>query len=137
VICKYCKKDNPPGEWFCIEDGMPLYAESISPVLPSARLILPNRTIELEEKEISFGKEDFIEDVPASKIQHISRKLKPQFRIIRENETFFLDDYNSTNGTKVNDIEINPKKGGSGRQELKDGDKILIANILKIEFQYR
>jgi pSer/pThr/pTyr-binding forkhead associated (FHA) protein len=137
LICNYCKRDNPPGVRFCNFDGMPLFPEqAISPVHANARLILPNRTIELEEKEASFGKEDFINDVPTSKIQYISKKLKPHFRIIKDNDRFYLEDNNSVNGTKVNDIEINPKKGGNGKQELKDGDKILIASILKIEFQY-
>ena len=137
MICNYCKQDNPPGEIFCKFDGMPLFlARSISRLSANARLELPNRTIELEEKEASFGKEDFKNDVSASKINYISKRLKPQFRIIKENDRYYLEDNNSTNGTKINDIEINPKKGGNGKQELKHGDRILIANILNAEFQY-
>lgn len=144
MICDYCKKDNPPGERFCIYDGWPLFPSQASvhapiqvPVQTNARLILSDRTIELEEKEALFGKEDFINDVPTTKIQYISKKSKPHFRIIKENDRFYLEDDKSTNGTKVNDIEINPKKGGNGKQELKDGDRIVIANILNVQFQYQ
>ena len=110
---------------------MPLF-----PFAGKARLVLPNRTIELEEEEAFFGKEDFSNDVPSDKIQYISRKIKPHFKIIKEDNKFFIEDNNSLNGTKVNNIEINSKKGGSGKQELKEGDNIVVANILKISFQY-
>ncbi len=97
---------------------------------------MSDRTIELEETETLFGKEDFVKDVPSDKIQYISRKAKPHFRIIKENNRFYIEDNISVNGTKINNIEINPNKGGSGRQELREGDNIIIASILKIKFKY-
>ncbi len=131
VICNYCNQESPEGEYFCSHDGMLLF-----PVQSRAKLVLPDRIIELGEKEASFGKEDFSNDVPSDKIQYISRKSKPHFRIIKENNRFYIEDNNSLNGTKVNNIQISSKKGGSGKHELRDGDNIIIANILNIRFQY-
>lgn len=48
---------------------------------------------------------------------------KEHFEIIEENATFFIKDRNSSNGTKINDIEIS-----SNKYPLKDGDVIKIGS---------
>ncbi len=95
--------------------------------LLNAELILPQREIEINQNENIFGRSDFESDLSEEYLSYITNKEgeRYHFKIIREDGTFYIQDDNSTNGTKLNDIEIK----GRGKKELENGDKIILAEI--------
>lgn len=97
------------------------------PVL--AKLILPNNSeIKLIENEKIFGRENFFGVAPSDDIVFIGKK---HFKITKIDNIFYLEDLDSVNGTKLNGEEIK----GLGRKELKWGDEILVADVLKISYE--
>ncbi|MCZ7396970.1 MAG: FHA domain-containing protein [Candidatus Methanoperedens sp.] len=93
-----------------------------------AMLILPNNNeIKITEPEKIVGREDFVGAIPADDLQFIGRK---HFKIIKMDNGLYIEDLDSANGTKLNGDEIK----GAGRIELKDGDEILVADILKLRY---
>lgn len=140
IKCPNCGYINPPGTSYCEKCGAELQAASpaaqaatqvVAPA-PSVSYTLSFRGISLEFSDDmkTFGRKDFIPYLPESEYMYISRK---HFTIFREGDKFYIQDEGSTNGTKVNGVEIK----GKGRVELKDGDKILVAEILEIEFKVK
>ena len=91
-------------------------------LLPSKREILITRNMR------TFGRKDFEKDVSDDeKLLLISRN---HFVITRGGNEFYIEDLNSTRGTKLNGIEIK----GKGRQKLNAGSEITLPAGLKIKF---
>jgi pSer/pThr/pTyr-binding forkhead associated (FHA) protein len=91
----------------------------------SAKLVLPDGEMEVRERE--YGREDFMGTVPDDKLGFISGR---HFGITRLEGEHYIDDLESTNGTRLNGEEIK----GKGKRKLKDGDEILVANVLEIRY---
>ena len=96
-------------------------------ILIKAELILPKRKIEITTEEKRFGRSDFENDLSTAELDYISKNdgEKYHFRIINQGEIFYIQDYNSINGTKLNGREIR----GRGGFELRNNDKIELAGI--------
>ena len=93
-----------------------------------AMLILPNDyEIKITEPEKIVGREDFVGAIPADDLPFIGRK---HFKIIKTDNGLYMEDFNSANGTRLNGEEIK----GKGRKELKDGDIILVADVLQMRY---
>jgi hypothetical protein len=93
-----------------------------------AKLILPNNSkITLNEDSKLIGRADLARALSPEELLLVSRE---QFRISSENNTYFIEDKNSHNGTKVVGLDIR----GRGRQQLKDFDMIEVAGVLSITF---
>jgi len=96
---------------------------------PAARLSLPGgNDIMLAGNARSFGRRDFEEFMPAGQVSYISRQ---HINIWAENGLYFIDDRSSTNGTRINGMEIK----GTGRHVLTDGDVIELAGKFSFNFQ--
>ena len=133
-----CGKMNPPGTPFCVECGADLSQAPSSPLAESAvaappviraRLILPDNTeIALTEATRMIGRSDFERAVSADDLKYISRE---HHWISFEADKFYIEDRDSANGTKLNGVEIK----GMEKQELKDGDKLELAEVTTVTFQ--
>lgn len=94
------------------------------------RLILlnnKNKEIKITKIEETFGREYFFDSIPDHDLQYIGRQ---HFKIITLDDGLYIDDQNSENGTKLNGEEIK----GLGKRKLKDGDEILVADVLKMRY---
>lgn len=142
IQCPSCSKMNPVGTQFCVECGADLSQVAPPPVPPGAppvvkaRLILPdNSEIALTEATRMIGRSDFERVVSADDLKYISRVQADQgkfhFRTSFENGKFYVEDLDSANGTKLNGVEIK----GKGKQELKDGDKVEVAEVAAVIFK--
>src|SRR4030042_1162605 len=106
-------------------------AEPATVVAPStkARLVLPdNSEFVINVSSKTIGRNDFEKIVPPENLQYISRR---QCTIKSEGSRFYIEDQNSSNSTKVNGVNIK----GMGKQELKVGDKIDLADVLVLTFK--
>ena len=104
-----------------------------SPTMPvtRGRLTLPdNSEILLTEPVRDIGRDDFTRVASTDALKYVSRQ---HCRIIAEAGRYFIEDLQSANGTIVNGVNI----AGKGKQELKDGDKIDLANIVTLTFRTR
>jgi YVTN family beta-propeller protein len=101
--------------------------EAIQKDTHKAELILPERKIEITAGENIFGRGDFESDLAVAELGYITKKEggKYHFRITKQEGRFYIQDDLSKNGTKLNGKEIK----GSGRIELKNGEKITLAGI--------
>ena len=94
-----------------------------------AKLILPDSSeISLTEAIKPIGRSDFDKVVAPEVLSYISRN---HFVIRYDNCQYFVEDLDSTNGTKTNGIDIRNK----GKQEIKDGDRIEVADLLELTFK--
>ena len=93
---------------------------------------LGNHIIPISSLPQSFGREDFTGMVPENILRSISRRMKPQFTIHYDYSRgcFIIKDDNSTNGTYVNNENIQ----GKGWIPLKNGDIVNLARILNLKF---
>jgi len=91
-------------------------------LLPSKREILITRNMR------TFGRKDFKKDI--SDDENLLLISRNHFRITRSGNEFYIEDLNSTRGTKLNGIEIK----GKGRQKLNAGSEITLPAGLKIKF---
>jgi hypothetical protein len=95
----------------------------------AAKLALPGgNDILLAGNTRSFGRHDFEEFMPSSQVSYISRQ---HINIWYENGQYYIEDRSSTNGTRINGMDIK----GTGRHALADGDVIELAGKLSINFQ--
>jgi len=95
----------------------------------AARLSLPSgNDILLAGNARSFGRRDFEEYMPASQVSYISRQ---HINIWTDNGEYYIEDRSSTNGTRVNGMDIK----GTGRHPLTDGDLIELAGKFSMSFQ--
>jgi hypothetical protein len=76
----------------------------------------------------SLGRRDFEDFMPSAQVSYISRQ---HINIWSENRQYYIEDRSSTNGTRVNGMDIK----GTGRHALADGDVIELAGKLSINFQ--
>jgi pSer/pThr/pTyr-binding forkhead associated (FHA) protein len=149
IKCPQCGNDNPPDSLFCENCGFKLPAAP-APVTPPPPPVAPPPTptptpappsvmyslnfktgaFDVSETTRSFGRQDFAKHIPESDHKYISRK---HFTIFKEDDKFFIQDEGSSNGTKLNDEEIK----GAGKKELKDNDKILVADTVELQFNVK
>jgi hypothetical protein len=109
----------------------PVAIEPATVVAPATRtrLVLPNKyEILINEGVKPLGRNDFDKLVSADDLKYISRQ---QLLIRSESGRYFIQDLNSANGTKLNTVDIT----GKGETELRDGDRIEIANLLELTFK--
>jgi hypothetical protein len=131
-VCPQCGFDkNPENAKFCMNCGVQLPVEeeiSPRPTMPAAKLVLPStREILVTEQETIIGRGDFLQEMSPEEAKYVSRE---QLTIFFEDEKYYVLDENSTNGTKLNGVEIK----GSGKKELKDNDRIVLADTIKVIF---
>jgi len=92
-------------------------------------LTLPDKSeIQLNEPIKYIGRDDFSKIATPDTLKYISR---PHCMIIVEAGKYFIEDLQSANGTRVNGVNI----AGKGKQELKGGDKIDIADVMTLIFR--
>jgi hypothetical protein len=84
--------------------------------------------IAISENAESLGRNDFRSLVKPEKADLISRQ---HVRFDCENGEYYIEDRNSTNGTKLNGSSIR----GKGKYLLKDGDEIELADALTLTFK--
>ncbi len=93
-----------------------------------AKLVLKeNNEFLIDEYEQIFGREDFIGILDPDNLAFIGKK---HFRIIKNENNFFIEDLKTKNGTLLNKIEIK----GAGLKKLKNEDEILVAKTLRIRY---
>jgi hypothetical protein len=76
----------------------------------------------------SLGRNDFRSLVKSDKADLISRR---HIQFDCEDGEYYIEDSNSTNGTKLNGSSIN----GKGRYLLREGDEVELADILTLTFK--
>jgi len=133
-----CGRINPAANAFCYYCGALLgewvkigpEPRTSSPAHPvRARLKLPgNGEISLATEARWLGLDDLNGLVPEHNLKYISR----QHLIIRfENGQYYVEDQNSTNGTRLNGTEIK----GKGKYRLDNGDQIAVADVITLTFK--
>jgi hypothetical protein len=96
---------------------------------PGPKLITSNgEPIPLSGDSGSLGRSDFLSLVKADEADLISRQ---HLRFDCEDGECFIEDRNSTNGTKLNGASI----GGKGRYLLREGDKVELADVITLTFK--
>ncbi len=139
-ICN-CGHENPLDSQFCEGCGKSIEIKAATPPsqkIMNAIIIFPNGHEEQITTTRWIGREDLLDIVPSEKSDEISRK---HCKIVIEDDNYFLEDEpsperegrTSGNKTYLNDIEITNK----GRQQLKDGDTIDLAELVKLQFKIR
>jgi pSer/pThr/pTyr-binding forkhead associated (FHA) protein len=95
----------------------------------AARLNMPGgHEIVLAGNARALGRQEFMDFMPADLNSYISRQ---HINIWYENGEYYIEDRSSTNGTRINSIDIK----GTGRHMLADGDAIDLAGKLNIIFR--
>ncbi len=85
---------------------------------------------QLEDGEsFVIGRKDLTTAVTPDKLQYVSRK---HVRIFNDGGEVFVEDLNSTNGTKLNGVEI---KGGRPRR-LRSGDEITLGGFVRMMIEF-
>ncbi len=96
---------------------------------PGPKFIMSNgEHIPISGNAGSLGRSDFRSLVKPDKADLISRQ---HIRLDCEDGECYIEDRNSTNGTKLNGSSIN----GKGRYLLREGDKVELADILTLTFE--
>lgn len=136
--CPSCKHVNPADSTFCEQCGADLAAQPPTPApvpapVPAAPgfegiLVLPDGKELLIGTKKTLGRVDLAKYASPAEASWVSRQ---HFSIFIENGTFYIQDDGSTNGTKLNGTEIR----NQGKQPLKDGDEILVADVVKLMFK--
>jgi pSer/pThr/pTyr-binding forkhead associated (FHA) protein len=99
------------------------------PSLPAAKLVLPDmKEIPISGTEKNIGRDDFLKVASPDDAKFISRE---HLKITYENGRYYIVDERSTNGTKLNGVEIK----GQGKRELNANDEIVLADTMKVRFQ--
>lgn len=127
--CPACGFDeNPPDAQFCINCGVRL-SRAPQPSVPGAKLVLSDMTeIPLDSREILLGRKDFLQATPPKEAKYISRE---HFKILHEDDAYFILDEGSSNGTTVNGEEIKGKE----KKKLHDDDEIVLADTVTVRFR--
>ena len=111
------------------ESGVNIKNATVSLPITKAKLTLPNNAdIALNGIIRPIGRGDFEGQISSSTLRYISRQ---HFWIRSDRGKYFLEDYQSTNGTRLNGIAIK----GKGLHLLNDGDKIEISGIVVLIFK--
>lgn len=107
----------------------PTEEQTVPLPLSSARMVLPdNSEIHISGKTRRLGRADFEKYLSPEALMFISRQ---HFLIISDGGKYYVEDLNSANGTKANGVLM---RSGE-RHELKDGDRILVADVLTLTFR--
>lgn len=94
----------------------------------SAKLVLPNNSnIVVKDPEDIIGREDFLGVVTSDKLCFIG---KCHIKITRKDNSFYIQDLNTKNGTTVNGKRLD----GDQMYRLQDGDEIVIAKSLPVKY---
>jgi len=104
------------------------FPTNIRLALSNNREILLSKEGKESEFERVLGRSD-LKEATGENLNYISRE---HFRIIKDGKKLYIADNGSRNGTKLNEEEIR----GNGKKELKKGDEILLADVLKLRFEY-
>jgi hypothetical protein len=100
----------------------------LAPVNTSSLVLPDNSEISIAGEARSIGRSDLGRAVSPEAQKYISR----QHLLVRSNNgRYFIEDSDSANGTKVNGVDIT----GRGRQELRDGDRIDVADAVSLTFK--
>lgn len=147
IKCSQCAHDNPPDSAFCEECGFKLpttqpIAVPPSPLPPKpvglCTLTFKSGVLEVSEPIKTFGRQDFAKHMLESEYKFISRK---QFTIFNESGKFLIQDggeeqgkwKESSNSTRLNGEDLR----GAGKKELKENDKISVADTIELQFNIR
>jgi hypothetical protein len=138
IECQGCKQINPPGTAFCDQCGASLsqtnQSSQTQPPIPPPPPKLKNSVVLPDGAEIAieakkeFGRLDLAKFAGPSEAMWMSRS---HFVVFEENGVPYIQDQGSTNGTKLNNKEIKLQ----GKQQLKDGDEIVVADAVKLLFK--
>ncbi len=151
IKCPTCGHENPPDARFCENCGATLTAPAGAPTptpveappvaVPVAALVIAETGTELpldfSKGEVLIGRADPVSRVfpDVDLTPHggydagVSRK---HCRIIKQGDQFFVEDLQSTNGTKLNGSFIPPNQP----QQIKDGD-VLELGAFKVTFKVK
>ncbi len=98
------------------------------PTRNHGEIILPNsEKIPIRNDETVLGREDFLGTTSPDDLLFVG---KEHLKIIRKLDNFFIEDMNTKNGTKINGKALKIHE----RLKLKDGDRIVVANILNLKY---
>lgn len=146
-VCSACGFDkNPPAAKFCMNCGTPITPAAPPgpvaqpppvaptpppPALPAAKLLIVSamKEIPIPGSGKTIGRADFVRDVSPEDAKYISRE---HLKIIGEQGKYYVADEGSTNGTKLNGVDIR----GQGKKELKNNDEIVLGDTVTLKFQY-
>jgi ribosomal protein L40E len=140
TVCSSCRNQNPPGSVFCENCGAslpntaaipsPAPVQLQKPIVPKIQrmLVLPDGSEIAIESRKSIGRLDLTKFTDPTQIRWISRQ---HFEIFQENGTYYIEDEQSANGTKLNGTEIRQQ----GKQLLKDKDEIIVGDAIKVVFR--
>ena len=109
-------------------DGTTPSSTSVIEAIPAKLATSDGSEILLCGNNRNFGRHDFEKFMSADKFSYISRQ---HINIWYEDKQYFIEDRSSTNGTRVNGVEIK----GSGRHVLADGDNIDLGGKFTITFR--
>jgi hypothetical protein len=99
------------------------------PAVSKAKLIMQgNIDIPVSAAVLPIGRSDLARTVTAENLKYIS---KQHFTVSFSNGQYYIEDANSTNGTKLNGAEIK----GKGKLQLKDGDIVDVAQVAELTFR--
>jgi hypothetical protein len=133
--CPACKEINAPGTAFCDQCGaslgqttQPLETPPPPPPKLKNSMVLPDGSELVIDAKKEFGRLDLAKYAGPSEAMWMSRS---HFVVFEENGVPYIQDQGSTNGTKLNKKEIKLE----GKQQLKDGDEIVVADSVKLLFK--
>ena len=96
---------------------------------PAAKLAMPDGSeVLLAGNARSLGRKDFEKFMAPDEVSYISRQ---HINIWVEEGKYYIEDRSSTNGTRLNEVEIKD----TGRHVLSEGDAINLAGKLNITFK--
>jgi len=144
-VCPSCGFDkNPSTAKFCMSCGKQLTPTPAPPAAappaaapppappvsyPVAKLVLPDmKEIPISGHEEKIGREDLLRVASPEDTKFVSRE---HLKITYENGRYYIVDEGSTNGTKLNGVEIK----GQGKRELNTNDEIVLADTVTVRFQ--
>jgi hypothetical protein len=97
--------------------------------LSYAKLILPNNNnIVVDGAEKIIGREDFVGVISTDKLLFIG---KDHFKITKDNDSFFIQDLNTKNGTEVNGEKLIQNE----MKLLSSGDDIMVGKTLSMRYR--
>lgn len=126
IQCPVCKSHNPPGVIYCVEcglvfstsDNLPDDVFSAPPVRPPCLVDSAGREQYLRPGENLVGREGDI-------LLTDSRCSRRHAMVYLEDDTVYIEDLGSTNGTTVNNQPLQ----ANTKVELKPGDQVAFAGV--------
>ena len=93
-----------------------------------SQLILKNHKISLKDDYSKiFGRGEFLEIVSFNDLRYIG---KDHFKIVKNDDGFYINDLNTKNGTLLNRYQIK----GKGEIKLKNNDEIVVAKTIEMRY---